>query len=142
MTEYKRFGELLREEQLDIMTYWLDTGRIEVNSCIEGLETESNCWYSITMPAWCLEGYYRKPVTKPSIDWDQVSLGYNYLATDKNGKSFLYPDYPEVSVYGDTFWSASKALGFPVGAEIFSSFVKGTCDWKDSIVERPLLYGL
>jgi hypothetical protein len=127
MTE---FGKLPREEQLALMSYWLDTGTIEVLAY-------SDNWYSCDNPSWYPKGYYRKPVTKPSIDWDQVSLGYNYLATDKDGKSYLYSTYPDASVYEDMFCGTSKALGVPVKAEIFSSFVKGNCDWLDSIVERP-----
>jgi len=122
---YKRFGELSREEQLDIVTYWLDTGRIEV------LDTYSNRWYTITMPAWQHKGYFRKPLTKPSVNWDHVAKEYNYMATDKSGATYLYKLKPHKS---SSFFNSES---YRPRADTFASFVKGTCDWENSLVKRP-----
>lgn len=74
-----------------------------------------------------------KSVTKPSIDWDHVSSEYNYLAQDSNGKGYLCGKNPHCMAYA---WSMESPY---IRANTFTSYVAGTCDWKDSLVERPSL---
>ena len=72
-----------------------------------------------------------KAVTKPSIDWSHVSESFKYLVQDEDGGCWLTKDRPTATPIswagGDTVRNASH----------FASLVPGTCDWKDSLVERP-----
>ena len=72
-----------------------------------------------------------KATVKPSIDWNHVSEGFQYLAMDADGESYLYTDKP---LQGERQWMSSLRLA---AANHFASFTSGTCDWKDSLVERP-----
>lgn len=70
-------------------------------------------------------------VKKPSIDWEQVSEEYNYLAMDMDGKWFLYKNKPVLN--GESWWEASFSF---IEADYFSSFTEGDCEAKDSLVSR------
>ena len=72
-----------------------------------------------------------KATTKPSIDWSHVSSEYNYLVQDSDGEGYLCSEEPSRVKSG---WNA----GFPyISATTFTSYVPGTCNWKDSLVKRP-----
>ena len=70
-------------------------------------------------------------VTKPSIDWSHVSPEYNYLAQDSNGQGYLYSENPSRHTLA---WVMDRPF---IRATTFTSYVPGTCDWKDSLVKRP-----
>ena len=72
-----------------------------------------------------------KSVTKPSIDWSHVSPEYNYLAQDENGDGYLCSKNPHRK---NTAWTMESPY---IRATTFTSFIPGTCDWKDSLVKRP-----
>ena len=72
-----------------------------------------------------------KAVTKPSIDWSHVSENFKYLAMDDEGLHHLYVEKPEL--WGEV-WTTYDLY---IPAEVFTSFVPGTCDWRDSLVKRP-----
>ena len=72
-----------------------------------------------------------KAITKPSIDWSHVSPEYNYLAQDENGEGYLCGKNPHRM---GTAWS----MEYPyIYADTFTSYIPGSCDWKDSLVKRP-----
>ena len=72
-----------------------------------------------------------KAATKPSIDWSHVSPEYNYLARDSNGLGYLCGKNPHRV---DRTWSMEAPY---ISATTFTSYIPGTCDWKDSLVKRP-----
>ena len=72
-----------------------------------------------------------KATTKPSIDWDHVSSEYNYLVQDSDGEGYLCSEKPSRTESG---WNTESSYTL---ATAFTSYVPGTCDWKDSLVERP-----
>ena len=76
---------------------------------------------------------HRIKLSKPSIDWSQVSDRFKYLAKSRNGNCYLYEDKPKI-FYHDC-WSFTH--GICVSASVFQSLEVGTCDWRDSLVERP-----
>lgn len=80
----------------------------------------------------CDYDVHEEPKTKPSIDWPAVSKEFNYMATDEDGLSYLYSQPPS---RGYDQWMV--ASGQWADAQAFSSFISGTCDWQDSLVERP-----
>ena len=74
-----------------------------------------------------------KKVTKPSINWDNVHSKFNYLAQDADGSAWLYAEKPQIN--HSSHWSV--VLGGHAKADSHASYDPGTCDWKDSLVERP-----
>jgi hypothetical protein len=73
-----------------------------------------------------------KKIEKPSINWEHVSNEFNYLAEDSEGGVFLFEKEPFVA---GNMWGAYE--GEVAEASMFASYVKGTCDWKDSLIQRP-----
>ena len=72
-----------------------------------------------------------KATVKPSIDWDHVSEDFQYLAMDSGGNGYLCGKNPH---YDNTIWLMEAPY---IPATAFTSYVPGTCDWKDSLVKRP-----
>ena len=70
--------------------------------------------------------------TKPSINWEHVSSEFNYLAEDADGGVLLYEDKPFTATETWTAYNGELAQ-----AHMFASYTKGTCDWKESLIERP-----
>ena len=121
----KLFSEMSREEKLDTFEHYIDGNKIEVKVGGNGR------WKIAAVPSFNPRNAYRKALTKPSINWDHVAKQFEYMATDSSGLTFLYKEKPElrslcyVSELGCTLASG------------FASFVQGTCDFKDSLVQRP-----
>ena len=72
-----------------------------------------------------------KATVKPSIDWSHVSSEFNYLIQDSDGAGYLCSKKP-ARVEGG--WNVESHY---ICADAFTSYEPGTCDWKDSLVERP-----
>ena len=75
-----------------------------------------------------------KKVVKPSIDWEHVDSKFNYLAEDSSGDVFLYEKEPFITTEASAWCAQNDGIAEANG---FASYVKGTCDWKDSLVKRP-----
>jgi hypothetical protein len=72
------------------------------------------------------------PLTKPSINWEHVHPDFKWMATDEDNHTYLYTVCPYLDEY---LWDFVG--GQCTGAGYFTSFVPGTCNWEDSLVERP-----
>ena len=70
--------------------------------------------------------------SKPSIDWEHVRGEYKFLAQDSNGNAHLFWEKPVLEM---TCWKSTR--GDFAEAHQFASYTPGTCDWQDSLVERP-----
>ena len=115
------------EKHKAIAHAWVDGAEIEWrNTALSGRE-----WVVVRFPTWEADWEYRIALAKPSINWEHVSPEYVALATDSDGNSFIYTRIPEATA---NTWTAACPCR---SAEVFQSFVKGTCDWKDSLVLRP-----
>lgn len=124
----KKFGELSREEQHALFDAYLNGKEIE--------RVDDNIWRVILLPCWSLVSTYRikpVPLTKPSIDWSAVHEEYKYLAQDRSGYGCLFKNRPHMMY--NVGW-ADQTSSHSV-AEVFTSYVAGTCDWQDSVVQRP-----
>lgn len=73
-----------------------------------------------------------KKVAKPSINWEHVDSKFNYLAEDANGDAFLYEKEPF-----STMTAFDSRGGEIAEVHMFASYVKGICDWEESLVKRP-----
>lgn len=69
---------------------------------------------------------------KPWINWEHLSDDMKWMATDKNGYPFLYSHGPKLHDEEWFLWNCYTV--YP-----FLSFTPGTCDWKDSLVMRPVV---
>ena len=112
---------------------WVDGARVE-GRALKGTCPTHEEWAICWNPSWHKDWEYRIALTKPSIDWEHVAPEYVALAMDENGRCSLYKSMPTVRE-GDGVWHTSDLLHRY--ADTFASFVKGTCDWKDSLVVRP-----
>jgi hypothetical protein len=77
----------------------------------------------------------KAPKTKPSINWDYVSTEFKWMATDEDGQTYLFSEEP-TRYGGCDYWDFHNGVRC-IDASCWSSYVHGTCDWKDSLVERP-----
>ena len=118
------------EKHRAIAHAWVDGARVE-GRALKGTCPTHEEWAICWNPSWHKDWEYRIALTKPSIDWEHVAPEYVALATDSDGDSFIYTKIPEA--YVDK-WETDHPW---TDAEVFQSFVKGTCDWKDSLVIRP-----
>ncbi len=118
------------EKHRAIAHAWVDGARVEGRAPKGTWPTPSE-WTICWNPSWHEDWEYRVKLTKPSIDWEHVAPEYVALATDKSGYSYLFTKVPEATTNNWETGSLCKS------AEVFQSFVKGTCDWKDSLVLRP-----
>lgn len=75
---------------------------------------------------------YAKKGTKPSIDWSHVHSDFKALARAADGVGYIYTARPEPESF-----SWRNAGDEVITANYFASYDPGTCDWKDSLVERP-----
>lgn len=124
----KTFGELTREEKLDLITYWIDGGEVEV-------QMDNGKWVLAINQTWYEGNKYRKALTKPSIDWNCIHPKWKYMARDANGDMYLYESMPKKS--GTNLWWDTVEEIMLLEDDLFTFISKGTCDWKDSLVERP-----
>lgn len=88
-------------------------------------------------PAWAYTAVYRlmpAPATKPSIDWSHVSKDFKWLAQDEDGVAYLYSEKPTKDGEEGRWTYEGGELR---EVSVFASFKPGTCDWEDSLVQRP-----
>ena len=119
------------EPNRDLFDAWL-AGRLEWRSPSTGV------WTAVPAPSGTEELRVKPEPTKDSIDWDHVSLQYAAMARDEDGKVFLFHQMP---VRHHSCWLVANgkapAPGRMLPAKAFTSYQRGTCDWKDSLVLRP-----
>lgn len=118
----KTFGELTKQEKLDLFEAWLDGGTIQFNKVGD--------WQNTDFPYWLPEMYYRVKPTKPSINWDHVSNNLNYLIRDNNTHVVCQNE----PTFDGRTW---KGYSYYIPASAYKSFKPGTCKPEDSLVIRP-----
>lgn len=122
---YKQFGSLSAEEQNELFQYWVHKRTIEFY--------HPNCgWVGMADPDWFLNRCYRKPIVKPSVDWDHLSPDIVAIATDMCGYSYGYTQKPRLDA---TRWNINSGTAMLV--DYLASFNKGNCSWEESLILRP-----
>lgn len=113
------------KRMIEVMQAYVDGERIEFSY------DEEN-WQVIEEPHFNNTVYYRiaKTKTPDTINWDHVAPEFKYMARDESGKCFIYNKKPSMSV---SVWYQDICIR----ASAFSSYRKGTVDWKESLVIRP-----
>lgn len=102
---------------------------------VDGERIESNLSGECPMPAWqwLSDNTYRIAKTSDSINWDHVAPEFKWMARDKHGGAYLYNGEPKI---GDKDSWVGTGWTF-ISCKCFSSYRKGTVDWKESLVIRP-----
>jgi len=120
------------ERKISVMQAHLDGAEIEYTHNHPNVG-----WNMHNNPSWdWVNCDYRVKQTLPSINWNHVAPAYKWLATDRSGSSYLYTTNPAQSNNcGD--WIVVEECGPIINTRGFSSFKPGTCNWEDSLVERP-----
>jgi hypothetical protein len=124
--------ELLSSEQRKIVNAWLhgfDLERYNERLKAWGLNKE------VTANTLDLYGIYRIKAVADQIDWNQVGLMYNCLATDADNRSVLYGQDPTKVSRGWIRQEGDDVV--PIPATAFASFQRGTKPWDEEIVKRP-----
>lgn len=90
-------------------------------------------WTGLEGPSFYEEYAYRQapqPVTYPRIPWEHVDEKWQFWARDKSGLSYFFVSTPEIK--GSEWLNSGdiKSLGV-------LKLDPGTCDWRDSLMERP-----
>ena len=92
-------------------------------------------WYRDMTPQWRAGLIYRiapEPKTPDTIDWSHVSDDIVAMTRDEGDRYSKF--YCAIPIAGKSYW-----MGEEVGSSgrFFTSYHRGTCDWKDSLVIRP-----
>ena len=116
-----------------------------MQACLEGKTIQTQyqggiTWKDVDVPvfAWDVMDYRIKEVskTKPQINWDHVNPDFKWMATDADGEAHLFSYTPHcIDDFDCGYWDFN--YGHKVDASNWTSFIPGTCDWKDSLIERP-----
>jgi hypothetical protein len=105
---------------------------------IEYFDLTNNEWSCALTPTWAAEYQYREALTPPSINWEHLHEDYVQIAVDRDGEGY---GYREVALGTDNeeFFvkQGPNAYLDYVYLGAFTSFTRGTRDWKDSLVLRP-----
>ena len=84
-------------------------------------------------PYWNWSSYeYRIATVPDSINWDHVAPKWKWMARDNFDDVWLFMQEPSACDRGR--W---ETRGGSVLCTQFASYVRGTVDWKDSLVRRP-----
>ena len=113
----------------ELIKNWAEDDSIEIEVSYNGGET----WHDIGNPSWHSHYLYRIKETKPSIDWSHIATEYRWLAMDKCGEAYVYDRKPSLV----EVWNAWDVSGQYHNVGVLVSYKAGTCDWKNSLVERP-----
>ena len=92
-------------------------------------------WNKI-LPDWIVDVTYRaapKPLTKPDVPWDMLADWVKYVARDDDGTFWGYEAEPNAK---QDRWDYSAGKADRAGC---LKIDPGTCDWKDSLVTRPVV---
>ena len=124
----QRFGNLPRATQMALFEARLEGEVIEHHS--HGVR-----WLGVHDPVWASCAIYRvrpTPITYDSINWDHVAPRFIAMARSAGSGGFIFVNIPTAVA---DYWGTKR--GDTINANVFASYTRGTCDWRDSLVLRP-----
>lgn len=131
--DYKGYVEYLEKQMTNNAHIERTKRMIEVmQAYVDGEEIET-CYGVVDNPNWEWDyaDKYRIAKTPDSIDWSHVAPEFKYMARDESEVPYVYGDKPYIST--DNWMTRSDVAC----VRHFSSYKRGTVDWKDSLVIRP-----
>jgi len=91
-------------------------------------------WAVDRTPIWTPWRTYRAaPTTKPSVDWSALDEKWRFIAVDGDDWAYAHAERPNIY---DKQWVVPGGDCFRIDG-FLSSYRPGTCDWRDSLIERP-----
>ena len=96
--------------------------------------------HSLTTDKTIVLRKYVAPLTKPDIPWDMIQEEYKYAVKNHYGNIWIYDFLPLVynpALETKGYWYPSQRNADKKCISDFLKIDPGTCDWKDSLVERP-----
>lgn len=85
-------------------------------------------------PSWSWHHLdYRIAVTKPVVPWDALADWVNFVARDEDGDFYGFETRPKLETIS---WS-TRTLDHNIYDLDAVKIDPGTCDWRESLVERP-----
>lgn len=119
----------LTAEMIKVMQAYVDGEEVEL--MFDG----GKVWHKDDEPLWDWRGgrkYRIAPAATPdTINWDHVAPEFKWMARDSAGQCWLYHTEPKSECCS---WYSMDGV---TPADSFTSYRRGTCDWKDSLVKRP-----
>lgn len=100
---------------------------------IEYYSNQSGYWKPARNLDWSVHRHYRVAPTPDTIDWSHVTPEYKWMSRNLEGIPYLFVNRPQTSC---SFWYSCSPTDSACAVH-FSSYKRGTADWKDSLVERP-----
>ncbi|NTA27372.1 hypothetical protein [Allorhizobium ampelinum] len=115
------------KRMIEVMQAFVDGKEVEI-------EYSKASWLRQPDPLWRWDSCeYRIRETPDTIDWSHVDPSLKWMARDGSGAVYLYDEKP---ITGSSVFVARGKESCRING-IFSSYRRGTVDWKDSLVERP-----
>ena len=119
----------------EVMMAYADGALIQVY--VEGLAS----WISHTSEEplewdWTKTKYRVAPTTPDTIDWSHVAPEYKWMVRQNpsfSPRAFLCKGEPDLHENVDCYMIKVEH----VYADAFASYQRGTCDWRESLVQRP-----
>lgn len=110
----------------DVIEAWANGAEIEYYAPVK------ECWVLTRQPEWLSQTKYRIKATADSIDHTHLKDNWKWMARDKSGTVVVYEQKPIVD---DGFWYYKDGESLAGIELLFTSYKRGTADWKDSLVE-------
>lgn len=121
------------EEMIEVMQAYLRGEKIQRFGVLSG-------WAPDDGPLWDWSAYdYRitppPAPTQDTIPWDAIDARFKWAARDADGEAYVYSERPSPYDLREE-WSAHAGVGRGV-SNVFSGYIPGTIDWRESLQERP-----
>lgn len=116
----------MKRPHYDIIIAWANGAELQY------ADASKNVWVDCEYPTFFKSTKFRIKPIKPSINWEHVNPKFKWLAVDEDGAACLYAVEPNL---GEEQWIAKTSIY--TYADCFSSYQRGNCDWKESLVQRP-----
>lgn len=126
---------MTREEtakRIKIMQHFVDGGEVESRRHVGRLS-----WGDDDDPYWdWFDMEYRIKETKDQFtDWSVLPPEYKWIARNRTGDAWAGTEPPRLSLATQYWrWGGTKHL---ISVDMLTVFKRGTCDWQDSLIERP-----
>lgn len=121
----------LRREQFvehwDMMEAYKDGENIEVQA-----PTLDDYWIYTRTPNWLKGRKYRIAKTQMTVPWDILISDIQWVFKDNQGKVYGSIEKP---LMDNLEYSADYRMVIPIW--LLKGFNAGTCNWSDSLIQRP-----
>jgi len=132
------YGYLDKCTRRRLFQAWLDGAQLQER--VSNDTSTGFVWTNADHAFWRADCAYRlrpEPLTKPSFPWELLPPEFRWIVKDSDLRAFAL-NYPvkRPDPWPGACWSRPHASGF-IRIDQFTCYSPGSCDWRDSLVERP-----